>query len=98
MARDDLNNEQRIARRQRVLKEGKILLAKSLSIIDCTIRDLSETGARPICGDQAAIPSEFRLVTKADNLMRDAKVQWRRGGELGVLFTSEPRKAPLRKW
>ena len=69
-----------------------------IKVVDCTIRDISDTGARLICGDQTAVPSQFQLITKADNLMRDVRVQWRRGGELGVLFTSEPRKAPLRKW
>ena len=98
MAQDTPQQHRRIAKRQRVLKDGKILFTNNLSVVDCTIRDLSETGARIICGDQAAVPSEFRFVTLGDNLIRDAKVMWRRGGELGIRYTSEARRAPPRKW
>ena len=45
MAYDD----KRSARRMRVLKDGKIVTMNNLSVIDCTVRDLSETGARLLC-------------------------------------------------
>ncbi|MBI2719136.1 MAG: PilZ domain-containing protein [Rhizobiales bacterium] len=98
MAQDSLQENNRIGRRQRVLKQGKILLLKSLSVVDCAVRDLSDTGARLQCGDQSAIPHEFHLVTPADGKMRDARVIWRRGGELGVAFSGAVRKAPPLKW
>ena len=98
MAQDTLQEEQRIARRLRVLKQGKILTANNMSIIDCTVRDMSATGAKIICGDQAAVPNEFRLVTPVDNLLRDVHVKWRRGDQIGVHFVGEARRAPPRKW
>ena len=88
----------RSAQRLRVLKQGKILLSNNLSVIDCTVRDLSETGAKLLCPDPGAIPNEFRLVLVAERQMRDVKVMWRRPGTVGVHFTSELRKAPLLKW
>ena len=88
----------RIARRQRVLKQGKILLTNNMTVIDCTVRDMSQTGARLICADPGAIPNDFRLVLVADRLMRDVHVVWRRPDSVGVTFTSELRKAPLLKW
>jgi hypothetical protein len=98
VTQETLHDEHRIARRQRVLKQGKILFFNNLSIVDCVIRDLSATGAKLICGDQAAVPNEFRLVVLGDNQMRDVRVTWRKGDLIGVTFTSEPRRAPPRKW
>lgn len=92
------DDNKRGARRARVLKQGKILLPNNMTPIDCTVRDLSETGAKLILADPAAIPGEFRLVFAADRMMRDVVVMWRRAEALGVRFTSEPRKAPLLKW
>lgn len=95
---EDKKEELRIARRQKVLKAGKILAPGNLAVVDCTIRDMSETGARLAVGDQMATPNDFRLVVPMDNTMRDAKVVWRRGNLIGVTFTSEARRAPPRKW
>ena len=91
-------SEKRIARRQRVLKHGKILLSNDMTLLDCTVRDLSTTGAKLMCGDPGSVPNEFRLVFPSDRTMRDVKVVWRRPDQVGVHFTSEPRKAPLLKW
>ncbi|WP_373502458.1 PilZ domain-containing protein [Aestuariivirga sp.] len=95
---DSPEENKRTARRLRVLKQGKILLANNLSILDCTVRDVSPTGARLICSDPGAIPNDFRLVLTADRTMRDVKVMWRRPEQVGVVFTSEPRRAPLLRW
>jgi hypothetical protein len=91
------SDEHRIAGRHRVLKQGKILI-HNLSVVDCIVRDMSETGARLACADPKAIPAEFRLVTPVDNMMREARVKWRRGEVLGIAFVGEPRRAPPRKW
>ena len=98
MPGDSPAGEQRVARRQRVLKQGRMLFPNSLSAIDCAIRDLSQTGAKLTCADPAAVPDEFRLVVLADMQMRDVKVAWRKPDLIGVHFTSEPRRAPPRKW
>ena len=90
--------ENRVARRQRVLKQGKMLLPNDMTGIDCTVRDISATGAKLLCGDPGAIPNEFRLVFTADRTMRSVKVVGRRPEEVGVHFTSKPVKAPLLKW
>jgi hypothetical protein len=38
--------EKRKTQRRRVLKEGKIIFADGMRVIDCTIRDMSDSGAR----------------------------------------------------
>lgn len=97
-ADETLAANKRNSPRLRVLKQGKIMLANNMTVIDCTLRDLSQTGAKLICADPGAIPNEFRLVLPAERTMRDAKVVWRRPDMVGVKFTSEARKAPLLRW
>lgn len=90
-------DNKRIAQRQRVLKGAKIVSMNRWSVVDCTVRDMSETGAKLICGDQAAVATEFRFLLPSDNSIRTAKVVWRRGDLLGIEFTSEKLRAPARK-
>lgn len=93
---DDGNK--RATRRFRVLKEGKIVTLNNMSVVDCSVRDWSDSGARLKCSDQLAVPNEFRLVLPGDNTVRDATVMWRREDLLGVKFTSLARRAPPLKW
>ena len=90
-------DEQRVSKRQRVLKKGLIVLANNSSTVDCTIRNMSDKGAQILCGDQFAVPNEFRFVTLSDNLVRDAKVIWRRGDQIGIGFSGGTRPLPQRK-
>jgi hypothetical protein len=90
--------DRRRARRQRVLKDGKIVTMNYCSVVDCSVRDLSAAGAKIKCFDQAAVPNDFRLVMPCDNSIREARVVWRRADHVGVAFTSEARPAPPRKW
>jgi PilZ domain len=92
------HEERRNGRRQRVLKDGKIVFNLLGSVVDCTIRDLSEFGAKLMCKDWRAVPEEFSLVTLTDGQMRDAQVRWRQGSLIGIAFTGAPRRAPPRKW
>jgi hypothetical protein len=88
----------RAAKRLRVLKAAKIWLPGTHSIVDCTVRDVSDTGAKVLCGEPALVPDEFRLVIIQDNTIRDVKVMWRKTDSLGVNFTSPATRAPPRKW
>lgn len=93
-----LDENKRISKRMRVLKGAKIVHMNNWSLVDCTIRDISETGARIICGDQMAVANEFRFLIPSDNTICNAKVVWRRGDLLGITFTSEKTKAPVQKF
>lgn len=84
--------------RHRVLKDGKIVMTNNRSVVDCCIRDLSDTGARLTCQDPLAVPNEFRLLFASSLTIRDAKVVWRREDQVGIHFTSPIRPAPPRKW
>jgi hypothetical protein len=58
---DDPMDEHRIANRQRVLKAGKIEFGGGA--IDCTVRNISATGAALEVTSPLGIPEQFTLVT-----------------------------------
>jgi hypothetical protein len=90
--------DKRIARRSRILKDGKIVSMNYGSVVDCCVRDISATGARIRCDNLGAVPDEFQLLIQSDNWIRSVKVVWRRNDQAGLHFTAEARRAPLRKW
>jgi hypothetical protein len=92
------DTNKRGAPRLRVLKSGKIVSKDYKAIFDCTVRDISETGAKLKCANPAMMPSEMLFVLPSENTMREAKIVWRKPDTIGIQFTSEVRKAPIRKW
>ena len=77
--------EQRGVHRQRTLKRARAVLADR-STIDCTIRDISEGGARLIFGDAFKLPETFRLIIVMSSTIVPVRLQWQRGKEAGVSF------------
>ena len=60
--------------RRRVLKAGQILFNGRTSIIDCTIRTLSEDGAGLDVSSSAMVPKKFDLAIKADEFEKPCKI------------------------
>jgi len=75
-------SEHRIATRQRVLKGGKIEF--SGGAIDCTVRNISATGAALDVASPLGIPAQFTLVTDGNHL--SCRVVWRKEKRIGVTF------------
>jgi len=80
-------SEKRAKQRQRVLKSAKIRLNRG-GIIDCTIRDISEGGARLRVASPLGIP-EFVELVFGDETARPCRVVWRKEAQIGVEFQSE---------
>ena len=74
----------RNAPRQRVLKAGTIAFGGAG--IDCTVRNLSETGAALQVASVVGIPTDFSLVIQSDNFNRKCRVVWRKLNWIGVAF------------
>jgi hypothetical protein len=81
--------ERRIAPRHRALKAGQIILGKGASVIDCTVRNFSSTGAAIWLPNAAALPPKFELLF--DNAIRHCIVVWRGADRMGVKFRSDHR-------
>ena len=77
--------EKRIARRNRVLKAGTIEFGGG-GAIDCTIRNLSETGAAIEVVSPLYIPDRFTLFVQTEKSKRPCRVVWREERKIGVTF------------
>jgi PilZ domain len=83
------DNNSRTNQRSRVLKSAKIVSANNWSVMDCTLRDVSATGAKLLCGDPLSVAPEFKLLLTKENTIQNARVIWRKDGMLGIEFIGE---------
>jgi hypothetical protein len=82
----DSMDEHRIATRHRVLKAGTIEFGGGA--IDCTVRNISATGAALDVTSPVGIPAQFTLVTDGSQL--PCHVVWRKEKRIGVTFDRKP--------
>jgi len=76
--------DNRGTRRRRVLKAGTIEFGGG--VIDCTVRNLSPSGAALDVVSPIGIPECFTLVISADGLSKICRVVWRKDTRIGVMF------------
>lgn len=80
-------DDHRAAPRQRVLKGGRIVINDGFSTFQCTVRNLSATGARLKVAGVVGIPDSFELLM--DDGRRFACIaKWKTEFEIGVAFGS----------
>src|ERR1700761_7895124 len=81
---DKFMNEKRGAPRRRVLKAGTIEFGGGA--IDCTVRNVSETGASLEVTSPLGIPENFTLVIPSDGQHFSCRVVYRKERRIGVTF------------
>ena len=87
-------SEHRRTRRQRTLKQGKVVLS-DWTTLDCTIRDINAEGAKIVLGGATSLPPEFRLISVVSNTIVPVRLEWQRGLSAGVAFAGpEEQVAP----
>ena len=86
--------DKRGAPRQRVLKAAKIITMDNTSVVDCTVRNMSDTGAQLVIEKSVKMPDEFQFFLANGDTVRDAVLAWHRGDRVGVKFKGESRPAP----
>ena len=77
-------DERRASPRARRLKAGKIVLNDGRSVFECSVRNVSTTGACLLVGNGFLIPGDFKLTLNGDT--RRCDVVWRRPDRMGVSF------------
>jgi hypothetical protein len=70
--------------RHRTLKSGKIIFNHQTSVVDCTIRNVSDAGACLHVDSVVGIPEAFDLVV--DGIHRPCSIKWRTTNRMGVSF------------
>ncbi len=78
--------ERRAAPRQRTFLAGTARHQDGLAAMDCTVRELSDQGARLEGADPRWFPRRFELAVTARALRRSAQVIWRGERGVGVRF------------
>jgi hypothetical protein len=81
--------ERRRRPRTRTLKSARILLNHHHSVIDCTVRNLSSTGACLNVASVVGIPEQFDVFFEADRSIRACRMVWHRENQVGVEFAEE---------
>ena len=76
--------------RGNVLKRAK--LAFGGAVLDCTVLDLSTSGARVLLGAPVRLAGEFALHMPGGSVYA-ARLRWSRGREIGLEFAGEPKLA-----
>jgi hypothetical protein len=77
--------ERRNSTRSRVLKGAKIILGAS-SVIDCVVRNVTNSGARVQIANTVELPEDLGLTFDGGRSIRDCRVVWRTVTETGVKF------------
>jgi hypothetical protein len=80
----DSTIEKRSAPRYRVLKGATIAFGGNG--LECTVRNLSSSGAAIEIASPAGLPASFMLVIEADQFIRRCRPVWRSDSRIGVAF------------
>jgi len=97
ISNDKPSPDRRLAQRRRVLKGGIVAFNDHYSSLPCTVRDISDTGARLRIDGSINAPVRFDLIIEIDGLEVPCEVVSRKGSEIAVRFISPPcMKAPRR--
>jgi hypothetical protein len=82
-------SERRVAPRQKSFLRGCIYFNNRRSVMDCLIRDLTDTGARIIFSHAVNVPDIVELYIPQREQTLRAHVKWRRGDDVGLDFTEQ---------
>ena len=78
--------ERRSLSRQKSFLQGRIYYNNRRASADCLVRDVSDAGARLVFAGAVTIPDVFELYLSNKEEVRRAKIEWRKGNEIGVGF------------
>jgi hypothetical protein len=78
--------ERRSSKRWHAALKGRIVFNNRFSVLDCTVRDLSDTGAGICFADVSLIPPEFELEIPNRGFRVHGSLMWSRGTNHGVMF------------
>lgn len=85
-SQDGSVRERRLAARQRALLTGHVAYGAGASSLKCTIRDISESGARIAIPESCTTPLSMCLIDVRNGVAFDALVKWRSQNEIGLAF------------
>ena len=94
---DEPREERRQAPRRRVLKAGIVAFNDRFVSLQCTVRDISATGARLRVDGSINVPDKFELIVEIDGMEVLCEVVSRKASQIAVRFIAPPRMLPPRR-
>jgi hypothetical protein len=88
MQSQNADNKRHLERARSFLR-GVIVHSNGASNTECTIRDISEAGARIQVPRSVTLPEYFDLSIPQKGRHERAKIIWIKDGEIGVIFSEE---------
>jgi PilZ domain len=82
-------DERRSSKRWHTVLKARIVSATLSSPIECTVRDLSDAGARVYFADPSDLPKEVELEIPSKGIQVQARLIWSRGANHGLMFLQE---------
>jgi len=82
--------ERRKLARSRVLKSAKLVVGTS-AVVDCVVRNLTNTGARIEVPNTATLPEHLVLTFDGGRSLRSCRLVWRTINETGLEFVPAKR-------
>jgi hypothetical protein len=86
--------ERRNSERKRTLLQGRVVFNNRFSTIECTVKDLSGTGAQIVFEHPTEIPREVELEVPSRGLAVRCEVRWSRDKRHGLMFLNPTAAGP----
>ncbi len=86
--------ERRALVRHKTFIKGRIYFNNRLSSMDCIVRDVTNNGGRLEVSESVPIPDAFEIYMPNKDEYFHAHVEWRKGGNVGVSWSSEQTPRP----
>ncbi|WP_337660174.1 PilZ domain-containing protein [Anderseniella sp. Alg231-50] len=80
------STDNRAADRAKVFRAAKIIYNNKMSVSECSIRDLSDSGCRVVAESLAGIPDHFTLHVLTGDTRYECEVAWRKYNMMGLRF------------
>ncbi len=91
----DFTFDYRRSHRRIVVEDARIVDKRGgWSLIDCTVRDISEGGAKLQLDPSLEVPASFDLLLVKELEIIPVRIRWRRRAFMGVEFSGPRRAAP----
>ncbi len=81
--------ERRSLVRHKTFMKGRIYFNNRLSSMDCIVRDVTNNGGRLEVSESVPLPDAFEIYLPNKEEYFHARVEWRKGGHIGVSWRSE---------
>ena len=86
--------ERRSIVRHKTFIKGRIYFNKRRSSMDCIVRDVTDNGSRLEFSDSVTLPETFELYMPNKDEYFQARIEWRKGNNIGVSWTPEDTSNP----